>query len=387
VPVLAALTASGHVIYPAALALVTRRRGPAPPPANAYAPPVTVVLPSYLEQHVIEAKVADLRRQSYAAPVQIIVVADDEPTAAAARRTGATVISSRKRTGKSAAINRGVAAARHEVIVVTDANTRLQEDALALLVRHFADPAVGAVAGAKHVADDAGQGFYWKFESWLKRRESQLGTTMGIVGELAAFRRSAFSPLPDGLVGDDLWLALDVIEAGFRVVFEPDALANEEGSPSVRVEWERRTRIVAGTLDVLWRRRHLLVPGRSRVAGQLWGHKLLRSTVGPLAHLALLIGSVRAAPRSRLARTFVAGHALALLGLSSVARGGRVPRLVQLPVQVLFLQAVALGGLLRFLRGDRHGLWPKLEREAPTWAVAAVTTRGPDPRAATSVAT
>lgn len=361
---LAALSASGHLGYPAVLAVAARDRHPSLAPSVVDWPDVTVVIPAYLEQNVIEAKVADVAAQVYPGKMQIIVVADDPATYAAAQPTGARVLLNQSRVGKSAAVNLGVAAADYEIVVLTDANSSLRPDALTALVRHFADPSVGAVAGAKHVLDGAGQGYYWRFESWLKRRESALGTTIGLVGELAAFRRAAFRSLPNSLVGDDLWFALDVIEGGYRVLFEPAAAAVEAASPTLGVEWERRTRIVSGTIDVIWRRRSLLVPGRSPVAGQLWGHKLLRSTVGPLAHLMLLGSAFRAARRSRLARLTVLGHGLGVVGIRHVARGGSLPGWLALPTQVLFLQAVALGGLLRYLRGDRPALWPKLERQS-----------------------
>ena len=105
-------------------------------------------------------------------------------------------------------------------MVLSDANNRLSPDALALMVEHFSDPQVGAVAGEK-LEDDGGGGesLYWRFESWLKRREDRLGTTIGLVGELAAVRASVWRPIPDDVVNDDFWVALDVIEQGYRVAY------------------------------------------------------------------------------------------------------------------------------------------------------------------------
>ena len=364
VPLLATASAAGHVIYPTLLGLATWGKRQSDVGEPAFLPAVTVIIPAYLEANVIEEKIADIERQRYPAAIEIIVVADDAQTSAAARRAGARVLHQRDRTGKSRAVNVGVAAASYDIVVLSDANVALAPGALELLARHFTDPTVGAVAGAKHVVDAAGQGFYWRFESWLKQRETLLGSTLGVVGELVAFRREAFRPLPEALVGDDLWLALDMIEGGWQVLLEPEARALEYGSPTIHEEWERRTRIVAGTIDVIWRRRWLLVPGRSHIAGQLWGHKLLRSTVGPVAHVALLGSAAASVRRSRVAQLALLGHAVSGVALAHVARGGKVPRLLQMPVQVLFLQGVALGGLLRYLRGDRPSVWPKLERGA-----------------------
>ena len=359
---LAALAGAGHVLYPLWLAVAGRRERHPPPPAPDAWPALTAVVPAYREDAVIEDKVDDLLANGYPGPLSVVVVADDEDTARAAARTAAEVVAPGQRLGKAAALNRGVAQARSPVVVVTDANTLLRPGALAALARWFEDPSVGAVAGEKTVAGTGGEGVCWRFESWLKRRESRQGCTVALVGELAAVRRSLYRPLPPDLAVDDLWLALDVVAHGARVVYEPEAVAVEEPNADWRDDWQRRTRILSGTLDVLWRRRALLVPGRSPVALQLWGHKVLRSSVGPLAHLALIARAARRGHRSRLAAAFLAGHAAAAASLLRLVRGARLSLPERLLAQVLFLQAVALGGLARYVRGDRPALWPKPAR-------------------------
>src|SRR5207237_6071719 len=177
----------------------------------------------------------------------------------AAQGTEAKVVPFERRTGKAGALNRGVEASGHPIIVITDANTQLDPGAIAELTRSLADGSVGAVTGEKHVE---GEGLYWRFEAWLKQRESDLGTTIALDGALAALRRAEYLPLPTDVVVDDLWLALDVVDTGMRVVYEPRAISRESATKTWPVEWERRTRIVAGTLDVLWRRRALLAPFR-----------------------------------------------------------------------------------------------------------------------------
>jgi biofilm PGA synthesis N-glycosyltransferase PgaC len=359
--------AYGHVVYPLYIGLKSRGLRDEVPPVPEVWPSISVVVAAYREAAVIGAKLDQLADCAYPGPMEIIVVADDPATAAAATRPGVRVMSSGQRQGKSAAVNRGVAAATNEIVVLSDANAILSEDAFTAVARHFTDETVGAVAGEKRVDDAAGaQGFYWKFESWLKRCESATGQTIGVVGEMLAFRRDAFVPLPQDVAVDDAWLALDIAEAGLRVVYEPEAYSVEIASADTNDEWERRTRIVAGNLDMLWRRRDALVPGALPVTPQLWGHRLIRSSLGPVAHVALVGLAVPAARESWPARVFLAGNAVGVASMSVVMRGGSAPAPVRLAAQVFFLQAVALGGVRRFLAKDRPAVWPKPERSAPT---------------------
>ena len=234
---LVAAATAGHLLYPAWLAWRTRGgRGrvaadAAPGGAGEAAPDLTVVVPAYREAGVIGAKIEDIRANGYPGSLDILVVADGDPeTAAAAERAGARALTGPDRLGKSQALNRGFAEATTPIVVISDANNRLAPGALAAVVEHFADPAVGAVAGEK-LEDDGGGGesLYWRFESWLKQREDRLGTTIGLVGELSAIRAEAWRPIPADVAIDDLWAALDIIEQGYRVAYEPRARALDPG--------------------------------------------------------------------------------------------------------------------------------------------------------------
>ena len=357
---LLAAVVAAPVAYPGWLALVTaRRERPAPPQPSEW-PGLSVVIAAYKEAAVIGAKIDDVSGNGYPGELEIIVVADDPLTAEAARESGARVVGPGAREGKAAAVNRGIGVATQPIVVISDADAHLAQGSLAALAQWFTDPRIGAVAGEKQVAG-VGQSLYWRVESWIKDRESRLGTTIGLVGELAAVRRSVFRPLPRDTAVDDLWMALDVIEGGLQVQYDGDATAVETGAP-LAAEWERRTRTQAGLLDLLWRRRKLLLPWRSPVAAQLWGHKLLRSVVGPLAHAMLLARATVFFRRSLASRVFVLFHLATVLEVIRSARGAKLSRTEQTAVQILFLQATALGAMRRYLSGDRPASWPKPER-------------------------
>ncbi len=379
---LVAGTTAGHVLYPAWLAWRTRGgRGKVPAatrPAGPW-PDLTVVVPAYREAGVIAAKVDDLRANGYPGSLDILVIADGDPeTARAAEQAGARVLSGQQRLGKAQALNWGFAEADTPIVVISDANNRLTPGALAVLVEHFGDPRVGAVAGEK-LEDDGGGGesLYWRFESWLKRREDRLGTTIGMVGELSAIRSEAWRPIPGDVVTDDLWAALDIMEQGYRIAYEPRARALDPAVESLAAQWERRTRIVCGALQILRLRRRQLRPSAGLVAAELWGHRGVRVTVSPLSHVALLALSATTVRSSALARVFLLANLCACVGLASGTRRagppasdasvGSTPRRLLITVstgagQVMFLQAVALGGMVRYARGERPTMWSTVER-------------------------
>jgi glycosyltransferase involved in cell wall biosynthesis len=363
---LTAAAGSSHVLYPAWLAWASARaESRSIPPADpAEWPAVTVLVPAYREAGVIGAKVADVRANGYPGPLEIMVVAEGDPeTGAAAEKAGARVFSGKERLGKSQALNLGFAHAETPIVVTSDANNRLAPGGLAALVRHFSDPVVGAVTGEKTEDDGAGESMYWRFESWLKKRESALGTTIALVGEFTAFRAEAWQPIPDDVAIDDLWSALDLSERGWSIRYEPEAQAIDPPSSSLSDQWERRTRNVAIAMYVFRQRRHQLGPSGGLVAAEIWGHRLGRYTVSPLAHAALLGLAASRARSSRLARLFLTGHAVGLWGLYRPPRGRlwwRAP--IQMTSQVLFLQGVALGGLGRYFMGNRETTWTTVER-------------------------
>jgi cellulose synthase/poly-beta-1,6-N-acetylglucosamine synthase-like glycosyltransferase len=357
---LAAASGLSHVGYPLALAVLTRGRERPEPAAPDTWPALTVLIPAYLERTTIAGKVAAIRQAGYPGDLTILVVAEDDETATAAAAAGATVVSPDARLGKSGALNVGFAKAGTELVIITDSDNEIVPDALQAMVGHFADPTIGAVAGTKLEASD-GEAAYWRYESWLNERESMLGTTIGMVGELTAIRRAAWRPIPDGVQADDLWTALDLCERGWRVVFEPRARSIEPGVPPAE-QWERRTRISSGGLATFWRKRHLVSPRRPLLAFEIIGHKLWRSTLGPLSNVALVVLAARRVRRDRVARLVLAGHGVAALSLVLRRRGRKLPAPLSLGAQVLYLQLVALGGMVRALRRDVSPQWPKRPR-------------------------
>ncbi|TLM89871.1 MAG: glycosyltransferase, partial [Actinobacteria bacterium] len=197
--------------YPLLLALLARARKKALYPPAAAEPCVTLLIAAYNEERCLAKKLENALSLDYPpAKLQILVAADgsDDGTVAIARAfasRGVELSYQPARQGKMAAINNAMPAARGELVVFSDANNLFEPAALRELVGPFAAPEVGAVSGAKHILKDAGalsssEGLYWKYEAFIKRQETRLGSCTGVSGEIFAIRRELFVPAPRGII-------------------------------------------------------------------------------------------------------------------------------------------------------------------------------------------
>jgi len=194
--------------------------------------------------------------------------------------------------GKTAVINTLIPQAKGEVIAFTDANTFYAPDSLCKMVRHFADPRIGSVSGrlilksATGVNTDDG---YWKYETLLKRLEGRLGVVLGANGGIYTLRKELFQPLKSDVIQiDDFIWPVSVYNHGYRGVYEPDAIANEEASPYVEAEFRRKIRIGTGDYRALVECWPLLLPWKGWIAFSFWSHKVLR-WLAPFLLIALFI--------------------------------------------------------------------------------------------------
>ena len=319
-----------YVIYPVATAVAASvaprkiRRAPLD-----YS--VSIVVAARNEQHTIGRRMAEFsaildRRR---APGEIILVSDGstDRTAAEARAAvarGIRILELPRNGGKAAALNIGVAQARHEILVFADARQHWAEDALERLLENFADPHVGAVSGDLAVEDSqgvmAGVGLYWRYEKWIRRNESRLGSLAGATGAISAVRRELFRKIPEDLVVEDVYWPLQVAMQGYRVVHDDRAVAFDRWPACCGGEFRRKVRTLSGNFQLLGRIPGALLPWRSRVWVSFVSHKLLRLAI-PWALLALFIATAAASDNPWH------GALLALqVGFYSLAAIGTAPR-------------------------------------------------------------
>lgn len=345
--------------YPLLCFLRARLR-PRPIARRAWLPSVTAIVAAHREEGTIAAKVMTLAAQTYRR-LDVIIACDgsDDGTASVARAMGERFLPGRfrllelPRGGKARAINAAAAAARGEILVLTDARQRLSRNAIAALVEDLGDPTVGAVGGALELEGGRPAGIYWRYESWIRANEGRAGSTVGVSGALWAVRRALLAPLPDGTLLDDLLAPLRVRAAGHRVAYEPSARAYDDAAANGH-ELSRKIRTLSGNFQLFALAPGLLAPWRPGGIALL-SHKLLRLAV-PWALACALFSSVAIGSPWR-APLVIAQSACYALGVAALVGPARRFRLAALAETFLVLNAAAAAAALRFVRRGRRLSW------------------------------
>lgn len=275
-----------YVGYPLLLSVLAAFKSSKKNSAEAELPFVTIIIAAYNEEAVIADKIKNTLAADYPTEkLQVIVAAQgstDDTAVIASSFPGVFVLQSAVRKGKSVAVNEAVEKAQHSIIVVTDANTLLAQHAIQQLVLKLNDDATGAVAGEKKVVDAggvtvSGEGLYWRYESWLKQQETNFYTVVGAAGELFAFKKALYVPIPANAVTDDFFLSLSINMQGKKVAYAADAVSTEAASLSIADEWKRKTRIAAGGMQSLFLVKPALNPFRYPLLSfQFFSHRVLR---------------------------------------------------------------------------------------------------------------
>ena len=362
-----------YVFYPVAVALLGRLTNRAVRHDNAFAPRVTVITAAFNEQAHIGATIENKLRQDYPPGMLDVIVVSDASTDGtdeivrqiAARDSRVQLLRNEVRAGKTSGLNLAIPRARGEIVVFADANSIYRPDAIANLVRNFADPQVGYVTGRMlYVNADGslvgdGCSAYMRYENSLRAAETRLGSIVGVDGGVDAIRRELYRPMrPDQL--PDFVAPLTVAEQGFRVIYEPEAVLTEDTLSVQSQEYRMRVRVALRAFWALWDKRVLLNPFHFGVyAWQMWSHKLLRylsflPLAGAMALNWLLV------PRGGIYALGAAAQVLfGILCIAALAgvRGIGQFSLTRYCFYFFLLNWASAVAFVRFVRGQKQVLW------------------------------
>jgi biofilm PGA synthesis N-glycosyltransferase PgaC len=279
-----------------------------------------------------------------------------------------------ERRGKIAAVERVMKFVNAPITIFSDANTFVNSGAIRNIVRHYKNEKVGAVAGEKRIslansgaANEAGEGLYWKYESTLKKWDSEFHSVVGAAGELFSIRTELFQPVPSDTIIEDFVMTMRIADNGYKVVYEPEARAVETASASVKEELKRKIRIAAGAIQAIGRLSSMLWPFKNPVLTfQYISHRVLRWTLAPLA-LPILLGiNIYLAPRDEPFFKYILGcqiafYAMALIGYLLEKQKLKFKAFF-VPYYFCVMNYAMYRGFFRAIRGKQSVLWERAKR-------------------------
>ena len=348
-------------------------------PADADLPTITLLICAYNEEDVVAEKMANTLAIDYPREkFRIMWVTDgstDNTNELLKTYPEVDVVFSRERRGKTAALKHGLQELQTRYVAFTDANTMINPGAIKEIARLFTDPTVGCVSGEKRVAARKegemaaeGEGLYWRYESTLKRWDSELFSAMGAAGELYAVDPQLVRDVPNNALLDDFMMSMYIVQDGKRIAYTADAYAQEYGSANIFEESKRKRRIAAGGLQSIWWLRSLLNPIKyPLVSFQYISHRVLRWSVTPIAMVILLVINILLSV-TRAGLFFDVILALQLLFYLSafigwlLARHGVKNKLLYTAYYFVFMNLNVFRGMAYLSSHNQSGAWEKAKR-------------------------
>ena len=279
-----------------------------------------------------------------------------------------------ERKGKIAAVERIMPFIKTPITIYTDANTEVNKEAIRRIVAHYQDPEVGGVAGEKRVsmmnedsANSAGEGFYWKYESTLKKWDSELNSVVGAAGELFSLRTNLYQAVPSDTVIEDFYMTLKIAMKGFKIKYESGAYAVETASATVGEELKRKIRIAAGGHQAISRLKPLLnIFKYKTLSFQYISHRVLRWTLTPISMILLLISNVILALGSSMFFKVILGlqvlfYLFAFIGYLLEKRKLKFKAFF-IPYYFCVMNYAVIKGFFRFIKGSQSVVWEKAKR-------------------------
>ncbi|MBT1074656.1 glycosyltransferase family 2 protein [Geobacter grbiciae] len=338
-------------------------------------PRVTFLITAYNEEKNIRKKLTEVLALDYPREQLEVMVASDGSTdrtdeiVREFRDQGVVLKRVEGRVGKTATQNEAVKAATGDVIIFSDATTVYEKDAIRKLVRNYNDPEVGAVSGRYEYVNPTGAPvgtgsiLFWKYENFIKSMQTRIRTISGCCGCIYSVRKTAYVPLPGDIISD-LVEPLMVIQRGYRVVFEQEAVAYEETTEKSHEEFRMRIRVITRAMRGILFARGLLNPFRFPfVSFQLISHKVLRWLI-PFFLIGLLVANAFLLDRQFYVITFAlqgAFYFLALVGLLA-DRTGKKFKPAAVPLYFCIVNTASLIAFFKTLAGQKMVTWETVRK-------------------------
>lgn len=338
---------------------------------ESYAPSVSLIIAAYNEEQIIRTKIEQSLALDYPKEKLEILIASDassDKTDEIARGfsgQGVVLVTQQERRGKTAVQNLAAQQAKGEVLVFSDATTSYKKDALRKLVRNFSDKRIGIVGGKELFNNNKDSQVHkevslsWKYERKLRRLESRFNSLIGVSGCIFAIRKELYVNLSEDLI-EDFALPLTVLEKGYKVHLETEAIGFEETVINAQDEFRRKVRIVSGGINVLINMRRLLNPfKRPKLAFQLVSHKILR-WLAPLFFIGLFVSNAFLLKEGTLFKSLfllqVGCYGLAILGYL-MSRSKLKNKVVKVPFYFCLVNIAAIIGIYRTLFRENKVIW------------------------------
>ncbi len=348
--------------------------------ASDFYPTVSFIVAGYNEQDCIEEKIQNSLSQDYPQDrIEFIFITDgstDQTNSIIQRYPAIKLLFQTERKGKSAALNRAVEHATNDILIFSDANAILNQEATKKIAQHYANETVGGVAGEKKVIHLSGpgqtksnnEGIYWKYESVLKKVDSDFYSVVGAAGELFSLRKQLYESIPDTVILDDFVSSMRVAQKGYRVIYEPGAFASELPSFSIQDERKRKIRIAAGGYQAMVLLSSLFQFWKTpRLSFLYISHRVLRWTLSPVCLILAFISNLILYLNSDLLFFSITFYLQALFYLLAAAGsvlppGSGVSKLATICYYFVFMNWSVVLGFFRFLRGTQPATWEKAKR-------------------------
>lgn len=346
-----------------------------------FQPDVTLLIASYNEGSVIRGKIENCLNLDYPhEKLSILFITDgsnDNSNEIIREYPEIKLLHEPERKGKVAAINRAMQFVKTPYVIFCDANTDLNPACVKEIVKHYQSQDVGGVAGEKIVKEQgnndstagAGEGLYWKYESFLKKLDSEFYSVVGAAGELFSIRTDLFFNVPENVLLDDFIISLKIAERGYRIKYEPNAFAIEAPSFNIKEEQKRKVRIGAGGFQSIVMLKSLLnIFKYPKLSFQYISHRVLRWAVCPFLLPVIIILNIiiyiqtKEAGYGMLLVSQIIFYLAAAIGYLQ-ALDNKKSRLFYVPFYFVFMNVCMYLGLIRFLKKKQSVLWDKAARK------------------------